>query len=219
MNGDVIVRPYEPRDRAAVREICCDTADAGEPVERYFPDREVFADLLTRYYTDIAPEFSWVAEQDGRVVGYLLGCVDSRKFVRAMVWRIVPRALVRALGRGLFWNRRVWRLLKANCHSKQSTFNRSQVYQDYPAHLHINLRRDFRAHGTGQALMDRFLEQMTGVGVHAGVSDGNERGKIFFEKQGFIALGSEDRMRTPEQAAVPALTVIYGKRADHGKLS
>jgi hypothetical protein len=52
MTSQVVIRPSEQRDREAVREICCDTADGGERVESFFPDREVFADLLTLYYTD-----------------------------------------------------------------------------------------------------------------------------------------------------------------------
>jgi hypothetical protein len=39
------IRPYRAGDREAVREIACDTALAGEPVELFFSDREVFADL------------------------------------------------------------------------------------------------------------------------------------------------------------------------------
>ena len=100
----IAIRPYEPRDRAAVREICCDTADGGEPSERFFPDREVLADLVTRYYTDFAPQTSWVAEQDGQVMGYLTGCLDTRRSLRTTLWRIVPAAFLKAIGRGLFWH-------------------------------------------------------------------------------------------------------------------
>ena len=93
MKGVVIVRRYEPRDRAAVRTIFCETADAGEPMESFFSDREILADLLTRYYTDFIPETTWVAEQGGEVGGYLMGCLDTQEFIRAMIWQIVPRAL------------------------------------------------------------------------------------------------------------------------------
>jgi GNAT superfamily N-acetyltransferase len=222
MNGDASVRRYEPRDRAAVREICCDTADAGEPVERFFPDREVFADFLTRYYTDIAPESSWVVEQGGQVMGYLLGCLDSEHFARAMVWRIGPPATFRAIGRGLLWNRQIWRLWRANTGGDKVAFNRSQVHSEYPAHLHINLRRNFRGQGVGRVLMERFMEQAIQAkvaGVHAGVADANPGGKAFFEKLGFIALGRERRLRMPDRPNIPAFTIIYGKRLAAGKLS
>ena len=75
----LLIRVYRPDDRDAVRTVACDTADRGEPVEGFFRDREVFADLLTRYYTDWEPQSLWVAEAEGRVIGYLTGCLDTRR--------------------------------------------------------------------------------------------------------------------------------------------
>src|SRR5258705_3923653 len=110
----MIVRPYQPADRAALRAIACNTADSGNPVERFFPDREVFADMLTRYYTDIAPEATWIAEDAGQVVGYLTGCFDTRRYLRAMAFRIAPAALLKALTHGALWHKLTRRLISAN---------------------------------------------------------------------------------------------------------
>ena len=35
--------------------------------------------MFTSYYTDAEPQSALVAELDGEVAGYLLGCVDSRR--------------------------------------------------------------------------------------------------------------------------------------------
>ena len=202
----IIVRPYEPRDRAAVREICCDTADGGEPVERFFPDRDVFADVLTRYYTDFAPATTWVAEQAGRVVGYLTGCMDTRRFLRTMALRIVPAALVKALVHGSLWHKFVRQNLRRPHSQRQS------LLAEYPAHFHLNLRAGGRGQGTGRQLLEKFLEEARQAGVpglHAGVSETNVAGRKFFERAGFVALAREDRVRT---AAQPAFTILYGLR-------
>ena len=71
-NG-VLIRRYESRDREAVRHLCCETGFLGKAIDPVFQDREIFADYLTRYYTDIEPESSFVLEQEGAVKGYLLG--------------------------------------------------------------------------------------------------------------------------------------------------
>jgi len=42
----------------------------GDPVDRLFTDRQLFADFFTRYYTDCEPENCVVAEADGKIVGY-----------------------------------------------------------------------------------------------------------------------------------------------------
>ncbi|MEI8387938.1 MAG: GNAT family acetyltransferase, partial [Verrucomicrobiota bacterium] len=69
----ISIRHYEPRDRGAVRRLCCETGFLGKPIDPIFEDRELFADYLTAYYTDIEPESAFVLEQEGVVKGYLLG--------------------------------------------------------------------------------------------------------------------------------------------------
>jgi ribosomal protein S18 acetylase RimI-like enzyme len=73
LRADPIIRPYEQRDRAAIRRLCCETGFLGKPIDPAFEDRELFADYLTSYYTDVEPEAAFVIEQDGEVKGYLLG--------------------------------------------------------------------------------------------------------------------------------------------------
>ena len=235
MSDETVVRLFQSQDRAAVREICCDTADSGRPVERFFPDREVFADLLTSYYTDIEPHASWVAvgrvpprgavsgdvacngtRGESEVVGYLTGCLNTRRFLRAMAWRIAPRAFVKALERGTVWHPLTLRLLSANLGNwLRGAFRRTVPLRDYPAHLHINLRRDFRGQRVGQHLLERFFEQVQQArvnGVHAGVSADNAAGRRFFESFGFVELGRESRFRFPDAPDQETFTIIYGKR-------
>ncbi len=73
MSPGVLIRPYQPSDRKAVRHLCCETGYLGGRIDPVFEDRELFADYLTKYYTDWEPESSFVLEQDGEVKGYLLG--------------------------------------------------------------------------------------------------------------------------------------------------
>ena len=216
MSDELLVRRFEPHDRAAVREICCDTADSGNPVERFFPDREVFADLLTSYYTDIEPASTWIADQKGVVVGYLTGCLNTRHFLRAMAWRIAPRAFVKALERGAVWHPLTLRLLWANLGNwLRGGFNRDAILHEYPAHLHVNLRRGFRGQRVGQQLMERFFEQVRQAhlpGIHAGVSAENDAGRRFFEGFGFVELGRESRFRFPDAPDQETFTIVYGKK-------
>src|SRR3954452_14509188 len=65
------IRPYEPRDRAAVREVCRATAYEGDGAALLDPN--LFADLMTRAWTDFGAGPLWVVENDGAVQGYLAG--------------------------------------------------------------------------------------------------------------------------------------------------
>ena len=212
MSG-VAIRPYEPRDRPAVREICCDTADNGGPMESFFPDRELLADLVTRYYTDYEPQSAWVAERDSAVVGYLTGCLDTARFRRVMAWRIVPVLLGKALARGTPWHPQVRALLRANAGDWFRGGLRSGVsLAEYPAHLHVDLLAATRGLGVGRALMARWFDQVRAAGlrgIHAGVNADNTDGCRFFEAMGFTVLDRQSRMRLPDGRQVE--TLIYGR--------
>ena len=58
--------PTQPADREAIRRICFETGYMGESIEWIWRDRESFADLITRYYTDREPESIFVATRGDR---------------------------------------------------------------------------------------------------------------------------------------------------------
>ncbi len=91
------VRPYARADRETVRRICCDTAFLGRPIDPIFRDRDLFADLMTAPYLDYEPEWAWVAEADGQIVGYLLGSVDAHVERRQIT--VGTATVLRMLGR------------------------------------------------------------------------------------------------------------------------
>ena len=210
----VVVRGYEPLDRAALRHIACDTADRGGSIERTFPDRELIADLLTRYYTDYDSTAVWVAEHEGRVIGYLTGCLDSRRYWRTMRWRIVPQAIVRAMGRGILWSGQVWRFLLRGMLSWSRTICRGRIpLRDYPAHVHVNLLSGFRGQHVGQRLLERFCEQARAThisGIHVVVRRDNAGARRLFEKAGFMPFTGLD-LAHPAEPDGPS-TMIYAKR-------
>lgn len=204
------VRPFEPRDREAVREICCDTADRGEPVESFFDDRELVADLVTRYYTDFEPQSSWVAECDGNVVGYLTGTLDTARCRQVTIRCITPRAVWHAVLRGVLWRASTWRLLWNMRHDWRRARSAGRLaLVEYPAHLHVNVRKGFRGKNLAPQLMQKFFEQVKGAGlrgVHANVHRGNVNGRRFFEAMGFSPLAPSAQVGEATQTSI-----VYGK--------
>jgi len=218
MDTDSIVRPYEPRDRAAVRQIAYETADSGEPAERLFSDRAVMADILTRYYTDFEPQSLWVVDHAGQAVGYLSGCLDDRRYQRVMAWRVVPAALVRAIARGALARRETWRLLGALVRTWRSgEFHQPAALAQYPAHLHINIQQGFRGQQIGPRLVERFVEQarVAGLGgIHAGVHEENLPARRFFERLGFVPLGHYAVVLPDGETYRISGTIVYGKQVN-----
>jgi LmbE family N-acetylglucosaminyl deacetylase/GNAT superfamily N-acetyltransferase len=203
-----------PSDRDAVRRIACDTADCGESVESFFGDRELAADLLTGYYIECEPGSLWVAERRGRVVAYLAGCLDSRRFPRAMVRRL-PRLLLKALLRGALWRRDLWRMAAAALRRRRGDEGHGTLpLARFPAHLHINVERGQRGCGLGRILVEHFCAQasITGVrGVQVSVRSDSAGGRGFFEALGFAEIARRPRAHPVARGEAPVSSVIYGK--------
>ena len=192
--SDVSVRPYRSSDRARVRYICFATGYMGEPVAWQWRDAESFATIFTGYYTDAEPESALVAEIDGEVMGYLLGCVDSRK-----AWNpagVVGRQFTR---RGLAFRPGtapfVWRALGDVIVDAARMRLPPAPFEDprWPAHLHVDLLREARGRGVGTRLMRLWLESLRGrdvPGCHLETVAENTAAVAFFEAMGFEKRGT-----------------------------
>jgi len=161
---NIIVRRYKPEDRSAIRRICCDTGFLGNPIEAIFKDREIFADLFTNPYLDYGPNWAWVADDGGRVVGYLLGSV-SRSFHYALMYSGLQTTLkmITRAAKGCYAghprSRHFIRWLLTNGYREQPK------HPDNAAHLHLNVEKPHRGHGLGLRLWRAFEQQLDCAGV------------------------------------------------------
>ncbi len=185
--SDAVIRAFRPADEDRVREICFNTALYGQPIGSVLDDRRLVTDALVGYHIRFEPEALFVAEADGRVVGYLTGCLSDARFQRLYAARIAPGLAARFLAGGFWRLPRVGRLLAAGVTlARRARAARKGRLGPYPAHLHTNLDSGAQGGGIGSALMEAFvarLKERRIGGVH--VSTGTEAGKAFFEKHGF----------------------------------
>ena len=165
--GEGLIRPYRPEDREAVREICRRTAYRNRGSTAVIEDGELFADYWTKYYTDHEPESAFVVEEEGEVIGYLLGCADATVFHRVMARRIVPSVLARAVFRLVTFQyrdpktrRMLYWLLRYGWQEDPSI-----PLDRYPAHYHCNILRKGIGKGYYTALALRFVDQMLARGI------------------------------------------------------
>jgi ribosomal protein S18 acetylase RimI-like enzyme len=182
------VRRYQPSDRSAVRQLAGDTACFGDPIEKFFTARELFLDAFATYYTDVASSYLWLAEDNGTVIGYLMGCADTHDYnvwyhanIKRVAWRAVTLRY-----RGLF-NRMTIDYIRRHLRLRVPYLDLSA----YPAHLHINTRADKRGNGVGAALMNVYLDQLRNEnisGLHLETTGENTIAVPWYEKLGFQLL-------------------------------
>ncbi len=157
---NVIIRKYREEDRPKVREICYESVFLGEPVEAFFDDKEILADIMTLYYTDHEPGSMFVAEDSGRIVGYLAGCPDSRKCREIGRTSIIPGVLRKVLIRGIIFKPKTAKLLFHSCIGLiKGEFNVPYM-EDYPAYFRVYIAKNYRKMGIGSRLLDAYLEHL-----------------------------------------------------------
>lgn len=183
---DFIIRKYRAGDREAVRKICCDTGFLGKPVDGIFQDRELFADFLTAYYTDVEPESSVVLEVGGEVVGYILGSRYPKKQAAYNRHTILPRAL-----------KLLWRLaFKYNANSRRYVWwllargrKETPLTPENMAHFHINMYPEAKSVQRTRAMLDYFFEYLIASGEPAVFGQmvvfESRRGAKMFARYGF----------------------------------
>jgi len=215
-----IVRKYRPEDRERVRWICSETGFVGKPQEAIFIGRDEFADMWSSYWTDREPESAFVAEAEGEVRGYLLGCVDTHRQEKIWSKEIMPAAAKRLLRpRWLKYgiNRMyVYAMLRSIIKGELKVpINR--IIAEYPAHLHTNIAGpEWRGKGLGKAMMEAYFDYLRekGVpGVHLGTTSHNREAIPFYEHMGFKTLVKKRATMYDHAIDDPPLYLIYmGKK-------
>jgi GNAT superfamily N-acetyltransferase len=190
----------------------------GEPSAVFFDDDEIFADALTVYFTEYEPESCFVAEYENSVIGYLLGAKDVLHMDKIFTDKIALPLFIKALRSGTFFRKRNMKFLfhvflsLVKGEFKAPTFSKA-----YPATLHINIIKDYRAGGVGSKLINAYLDYLKKQaveGVHfATMSD---KASQFFKKQNFQLLFQGERSYFRYFLGKNIPIYIYGMRILEG---
>jgi len=213
MTGEIIIRKFLAKDRAAVRQIVHDTALMGESASIFFQGQEVISDAFSLYFTDYEPGSCWVAEINHQIVGYLIGARRKISAEEVFNQRIILPLFLKALKNGIFLKIKnlvfIFSCLRDLLINgvKTPDFNRI-----YPATFHINIRDGFRGKNLGSQLVSAYLNylKIEGIpGVHLATM--SEQAANFFLSQGFQQLykGKRSYFRHILHRDVPLY--IFGK--------
>lgn len=188
MSAGPTLRAYNPQDRPGVEAVCIATGLSGR-LPDLFCDAELFAKLWLAPFLEGEPDSCWVVEDDGRIVGYLVG--SARPGFKARALRCLLPYLRQALGR---WARGNYRNHPPSGRFLRWLFLRS--WRETPAapsgagNFHFNLLPEYQGQGTlGADLGYRFLDHLRQRGVahfyiHVFVAHWL-RGYAFYRRLGF----------------------------------
>lgn len=186
--SNVFIRKYELKDRESVKKIAGDTAFFGEPVEVLIDDRGLFFDAFYAFFFDHETDTCWVAEKDGKVVGFLAGSVDAHRQQEWSSFHIYP-GIALGIIRGKYTIR--WKTIQYVADLVGQAIRGELPSTDterFPAHLHINVTSDFRGLGMGRQLLEAYHSQLRSLGVkgvHLHTTDQNVSACKLYEKVGY----------------------------------
>jgi GNAT superfamily N-acetyltransferase len=211
---EIIIRKFKIQDRGSVRDIAWETAFLSESAEAFFSGKEILADFLTLYFTDYEPESCFVAESLNGVEGYLIGSTDCRKLEAIFKKKILCGLLAKFTFSGAIFRRKNLMIIFAFLLSfLKGEFNMKDLNNDYPATLHINLRKNLRDSGIGSRLImafERYLKDQGVKGVHLATM--STAAGDFFGKQGFSLQGQYRRTYFRHVSGQDITVYIYVKK-------
>jgi ribosomal protein S18 acetylase RimI-like enzyme len=181
-----VIRGAKRSDASAIGEVCYRTGFMGEDLtgSGRFDDPRLFALIFCLYYLWFDTEHCFVAEVEGKIVGYIIGTGRAEShgpdFDRRMLWRIALRLYAYTSWRHPAAFREVlrWRRNEGD----------SSPPHGYRAHLHINILPGYQRRGLGSGLMAAFTAKLKEEGhsrVYLETSNHNQKALAFYRKYGF----------------------------------
>ncbi len=178
------IRPGTHADADAIERICLVTGRVGQDATGAYGDDAVLSDVYATPYLFGPSSFCLVWEDNGKVLGYVLGASDTREFQKWFVEEWWPGAGASReprtdMDRDLF----------------KAAANPTRMLVDevdrYPAHLHIDLLPEAQGKGAGRALIEACVELQRDRGIpglHLVAENANEVARAFYPRVGFEAL-------------------------------
>lgn len=179
----MIIRPYTNKDEKAVIDICFNTRDYMEDLKDSYLFSLRWAQCYLRYY----PEFCFVAEENGEVIGYILSTPDTEICEKTYLENILPEIKNRIDSKDKYYED-FTSFITANDMG-------DTIADDYPAHLHINLTPKCQHKGIGSKLMKVMEQNLIAHGVkaiHLGVMADNTNAVNFYKKHNYKILVDYD---------------------------
>lgn len=186
-----VIRDVRPGDEAAANYVCLKTGnhgDDGEPFYREDPD--ALGRIFAAPYLRFEPELALMLEDEQGVGGYALAALDSKKFYHRYETEWRPELCAKfpePTGDPATWSR----VQAIHYLYHHPDYYCPEPYDQYPAHLHIDLMSRMHRQGYGTKMMVELMNRLRAKGapgVHLGMAADNHRAHQFYLSLGFSDL-------------------------------
>ena len=178
------IRRYKKTDLDSLYQICLQTGDNGKDATSCYNDKKLIGHIYSAPYAIFEPELCFILSMDSNPCGYILGTKNTIRFQKWLktTWYFkLKKSYAMPLDED---NSRDANLIR-QLYVQQDN---QEEFENYPAHLHIDILPNAQRRGYGRKLINAFLKELIYQkvkGVHLIVSKKNINAINFYQKVGF----------------------------------
>ncbi len=179
------ILPFRVEDTPDVYDVCLRTADLGNDATGMYLSDDLMPDLFAGPYVRLEPEHAFVVDDGQRVVGYIIGAADTRRFVERYRAEWIPLLGDKYAPPADDDTSRNAGLLRLHFGPEHMLV---PELASHPAHLHIDVLPSVQRLGLGRRLMETLLGALHAEGVpsvHLGMLTANTAARAFYDRTGF----------------------------------
>lgn len=181
-----VLRPYHPSDLPAMYRICLLTGAAGGDATHLYRNPDLLAHVYAGPYPVADPGLTFVVVDDEGVAGYVVGTADTTAFDAWLEARWWPTLRAQHPMQDDPGDGTEDHVLVRRIHERPGPPD--DLFDRYPAHLHIDLLPRAQGQGWGRRLIEALADALRARGVtglHLGVDARNTAAIAFYERVGF----------------------------------
>lgn len=186
LGSGVLLRAANTADLPELLRVCLETGDSGKDATHLHNLPELVGDIYVAPYVIHEPDFAYALLAENKVVGYLLGVLDTESFEKVLVDKYWPVAKAKYQQIDFELTPSDQELL---AELDKQGFSDEEITKNYPSHLHIDIVESHQGAGYGKSMIAYLLNELKQAGssgVHLHVSASNDRARVFYKKFGFI---------------------------------
>lgn len=181
-----------PADLPGLLKVCLETANGGKGATHLHNLHDLVGEIYVAPYVLHEQNFAFTLKANEKVVGYVLGVLDTGRFESRLDTDYWPatKAKYSALTQDLTPHD-VSLIQELN----RQGFSPKELISKYPSHLHIDIIESHQGFAYGKTMILHLLKALQDAGssgVHLHMSASNDRANGFYKKLGFVEIHTNE---------------------------